>query len=185
MTPFGWFKRHNNSGPSDAVRLWRAAWARALEGPDAGDEPLRQSLRHLAENEPDVELEAEMLDALDALRAAQRQVANGGLPVVETHHRVIGADRCHFSAPASLPADQAQPAGRVLLAGSRAVFVGAGRTAATPWHNVRQIVRSERDVLFVRGDGTAAAQYRFNTYGDAIVCAFLARELGSVKGKSL
>lgn len=184
MSPFGWFKRHN-SGPSEAVRVWRTEWARALEGADTGDEPLRESLRRLADKEPDVELESEMLDGLDALRAAQRQVANGGLPVVETHHRVIGTDRCHFSAPASLPAEQAQPSGRVLLAGSRAVFVGGGRTAATPWHNVRQIVRSERDVLFVRGDGTAAAQYRFNTYGDAIVCAFLARHLGSVKGKSL
>lgn len=184
MTFFGWFKQRD-VGPSPAVRQWRAEWVRVLEGPGTDDEPLREALRELTANEPDVELETEMLDALDALRLAQRQLSDGGLPVVETHHRVIGTDRCHFTAPACLPADQAQPAGRVLLGGSRAFFVGGGRTAATPWHSVREVVRSERDVLFVRADGTAAAHYRFNTYGDAIVCAFLARQLRSVKGKSL
>jgi hypothetical protein len=184
MTFFGWFKQ-TNLGPSPAVRQWRAEWIRVLEGPGTDDERLREALRSLAASEADVELETEMLDALDALRAAQRQVADGALPTVETHHRVIGTDRCHFTAPACLPADPAQPAGRVLLGGSRAIFVGGGRTAATAWHSVRDVVRSERDVLFVRGDGTAAAQYRFNTYGDAIVCAFLARQLRSVRSKSL
>jgi hypothetical protein len=184
MTPFGWFKRQN-AGPGPAVRRWRDDWVRVLESPGADDERLREALRGLAATEPDIELETEMLDALDALRIAQRQLAGGTLPVVETHHRVIGTDRCHFTAPASLPADQTQPAGRVLLGGSRAIFVGGGRTAATPWHAVREVVRSERDVLFVRGDGTPSAHYRFNTYGDAVVCAFLARQLRSATGKSL
>jgi hypothetical protein len=184
MTLFGWFKQKDR-GPGPALRHWRVEWARLLEGPGIDDERLREALHGLAASEPDVELETEMLDALDALRAAQRQLADGALPVVETHHRVIGADRCHFTAPACLPADQAQPAGRVLLGGSRAIFVGGGRTAATPWHAVRQVLRSERDVLLVRGDGTAAAHYRFNTYGDAIVCAFLAGQLGPEKRKSL
>ena len=184
MTFFGWFKPRE-IGPSPAVLKWRADWARALEGPGIDDERLREALHGLSASESDVELETEMLDALDALRAAQRQLAEGALPVVETHHRVIGADRCHFTAPACLPAEQAQPAGRVLLGGSRSIFVGGGRTAATPWHAVRQVLRSERDVLLVRGDGTAAAHYRFNTYGDAIVCAFLAGQLGPEKRKSL
>jgi hypothetical protein len=184
MTFFRWFKQ-KEVGPGPAVLTWRTEWARALNGSGTDDEKLREALRGLAATEPDVELETEMLDALDALRAAQRQLADGALPVVETHHRVIGTDRCHFTAPASLPADQAQPAGRVLLGGSRAIFVGGGRTAATPWHAVRQIVRSERDVLLVRADGTGAAHYRFNTYGDAIVCAFLAGQLGPGTRKSL
>jgi hypothetical protein len=184
MTFFGWFKQREIR-PGPAVLRWRAEWARALENSGGDDERLRDALHGLAASEPDVELEAEMLDALDALRAAQRELADGVLPVVETHHRVIGTDRCHFTAPACLPADQAQPAGRVLLGGSRAIFVGGGRTAATPWHAVRQVVRSERDVLLVRGDGSAAAHYRFNTYGDAIVCALLAGQLGPEKRKSL
>ena len=107
MTLFGWFKQ-KEAGPGPAVRQWRAEWARVLERPGTDDEGLRAALRHLAANEPDVELETEMLDALDALRVAQRQIAEGGLPLVETHHRVIGTDRCHFTAPACLPADQAQ-----------------------------------------------------------------------------
>lgn len=184
MTLFGWLKQ-KEIGPGPAVRQWRTEWARALEGPGTDDERLRQALHSLVGSEPDLELETEMLEALDALRAMQRRVADGALPMVETHHRVIGTDRCHFTAPASLPADQAQPAGRVLLCGSRAIFVGGGRTSATSWHAVREVVRSERDVLFVRGDGTAAAHYRFNTYGDAVVCAFLARQLGPGKRKSL
>ena len=60
-----------------------------------------------------------------------------------------------------------------------AVFVGAGRTSATAWHMVREIGRADRDVFFVRADGSPIAHFRFNTFGDAVVCAFLARQLKS------
>jgi hypothetical protein len=133
----------------------------------------------LATVEQDVELEREMLDALEQLRTAQADAANGGLPTVETHHRVIGAETCHFSAPASLASDQSQASGRVLLTGSRAVFVGAGRTSSTAWHIVRDVGRAERDVFFLRADRSPAAHFRFNTFGDAVVCTFLAKRLKS------
>jgi hypothetical protein len=68
MTPFGWFKRQN-AGPGPAVRRWRDDWVRVLESPGADDERLREALRGLAATEPDIELETEMLDALDALRS--------------------------------------------------------------------------------------------------------------------
>ena len=69
MTLFGWFKQ-KEIGPGPAVRQWRAEWARVLEGPGTGDERLRDALRRLAANEPDVELETEMLDALEAEHGA-------------------------------------------------------------------------------------------------------------------
>lgn len=184
MNLFGWFKSRG-SERNGALGQWRVEWAAAIEGTGSGDERLRTRLAELAAIEPDVELEQEMLDALDQLRSVQADAATGGLPTVETHHRVIGADTCHFSAPASLASDQSQASGRVLLTGSRAVFVGAGRTSATAWHMVREIGRAERDVYFVRADGSPTAHFRFNTFGDAVVCAFLAKQLKSERRRRL
>jgi hypothetical protein len=118
-----------------------------------------------------------MLDGLDQLREVQRTVSSGGLPLVDTQHRVIGTERCHFTAPASIAEDHAQSTGRVLLTASRAVFVGAGRTSMTAWHQVHEVARIGRDVALVRADGSPAAHFRFNSYGDALVCAYLARHL--------
>jgi len=87
----------------------------------------------------DVEIEEEMLDGLRRLLEVERDLAAAQLPLVETTHRVVGADRCHFSAPVSVPDDPAQPTGRLLLTSTRAVFAGAARTPALPWHAVRDI----------------------------------------------
>jgi hypothetical protein len=180
MTWFGWLKG-KNSGHDSPLAQWRAAWAAAVAGSEEADAELRRQFDTATVGQPDVELETEMLDALDQLRDTQRRVKAGELPAVETHHRVIGSDICHFSAPASLPTDQGQASGRVLLTGSKAVFVGGGRTSATAWHMVHQLARIERDVLLARPDGSPAAHFRFNTYADALVCAFLAAELRGQK----
>jgi hypothetical protein len=174
MKLFGWFSNRKQDG---ALERWREAWSAAIDGHAGSDAELKTRLDALAATEPDVELEREMLDALEALRAIQGAVANGGPPVIQTHHRVIGAEACHFTAPASIPTDQAQAAGRVLMTTNRAVFVGGGRTTATPWHQVHEVARLQRDVLFARPDRTPVAHFRFNTYADAVVCAFLARHL--------
>jgi len=179
-----WFKKSDKSA-RHALDEWRSTWTAAIDGTDAKDAELRQQIESLTSAEPDIEVELEMLDALDQLRRVQAIVADGSLPAVETHHRVIGAEHCHFSAPASVPSDQGHAAGRVLLTGVRAVFVGGGRTSATAWHAVHEVVRLERDVLFVRGDRSAAAHFRFNTYADAAVCAFLARRLKRAPRESI
>ena len=174
MKLFGWLRKEKRDSALDE---WRNAWEAAIEQGEAGDSALRDRLRDLSSLEPDVEIELEMLDALDQLRVIQRTVAAGDLPLVETQHRVIAAERCHFTAPASMTEDQSQATGRVLLTGSRAVFVGAGRTSVTPWHQVHDVARIDRDVALVRSDGSPAAHFRFNSYGDAVACAFLARHL--------
>ena len=172
-----WLKSSRDEG-TIALTAWRRSWSEALEvTDDDSTTALRYQLELLAAPGIDLEVELEMLDALEQLRDAQRAAASGPLPVVETHHRVIGADTCHFTAPASLPADEHQAHGRVLLTSVRAVFVGGGRTAATAWHTVHEILRLERDVLFLRPDRSPAAHFRFNTYGDAVLCAFLAGRL--------
>ena len=177
MKLFGWISGVKKQDErTAAIAAWRQKWVEALES-DGSPSPLREQLDALTTPDLDVEVEIEMLDGLEQLREAQRTVAAGTLPVVETHHRVIGADRCHFTAPASLPSDQHQANGRLLLTSARAVFVGGGRTSAAPWHAIHEIVRVERDVILLRADRSPAAHYRFNTYGDAVLCAFLAGRL--------
>jgi hypothetical protein len=174
MKLFGWLRKR---GREDALADWRNDWtAQTAQGAE-GDGSLRTRLEALAATEPDVEVELEMLDALDQLRALQRQVAAGSLPSVDTQHRVIGAEICHFTAPASMPTDHQQVDGRVLLTRTKAVFIGGGRTSATPWHMVHAVARIERDVILARADTTPLAHFRFNAYADAVVCAFLAETL--------
>ena len=137
MNLFGWLKG-KEKGAGTALAQWRTAWTAAIEGGDATDDELRRRLESLAPAEPDVEIELEMMDALEQLRTAQQAAAAGALPTIETGHRVIGAERCHFSAPASLPADQVQAAGRVLLTGTgRCSSAAAGRRCAPGTRSTR------------------------------------------------
>lgn len=170
MNLFGWLKRDRTD---DALATWRREWTTAIDEARPGDvEALRAQLDAQAASGADVEVELEMLDALEQLRLLRQHGA--ALPTVDTQHRVIGNEPCHFTAPASLPDDQAQVSGRLLATPTRAVFVGGGRTSAVPWHTVHRVARIDRDVILARRDGTAAARFRLNTYGDALALAFLA-----------
>ena len=172
---FEWLKRSKKQ-ETDRLASWRKTWAAAIDGTShSTPEALRAQLDLARTDGDDVEVELEMLDASDALAGLERTLGGGHLPVVETRHRVIGTESCHFAAPASLPEDTSQASGRVLFTATRATFVGGGRTSATPWHAVHEVLRSERDVLLVRADHTPAAHFRFNTYADAVSAARLAR----------
>ena len=175
MDVFGWLKGNARKTTSERKR-WKDAWTAAIDREDGGQvEPLRAALDSLQQQPADdVEVELEMLDALEQLAAVR---GAGTLPRVETQHRVIAGERCHFSAPASLPDDPAQASGRVLFTPSRSIFVGGARTQPVAWHAVKDAIRAERDVLFVRADGSAAAHFRFNTYGDAVLARYLALRL--------
>ena len=174
---FDWFKRSKKQG-TGGLAAWRTAWTAAIDGSQpATPAELRTQLEAARGDADDIEVELEMLDAAETLAGLRQDLAGGGLPVVETHHRVIGSETCHFTAPASLPDDASQASGRLLFTATRATFVGAGRTSATAWHTVHEVLRSDRDVLLVRADHTPAAHFRFNTYADAVSAAFLARHL--------
>jgi len=124
----------------------------------------------------DGEVEHEMLDGLDRLLALTDALNAGELPRIDTSHRVVGTDVCHFSAPASLPDDHSQASGRVLLTSARAIFVGGATLTTMPWHAVREVASTGRDVLLVRS-AEEGVRFRFNTFGDAMAAAALARRL--------
>lgn len=178
MGIFGWLRR--DGGSDRAARAWREAWARAVASLDAGAvASLETALRRTPPFADDLEIEEEMLDALRQVLDLERELAASRLPVVETAHRVVGSDRCHFSAPVSMPDDPAQPTGRLLLTSTRAVFAGGARTPAIPWHATHEVVQSGRDVLFAFKNATDGDGHRFrcNSFADALCGAAIARHL--------
>src|SRR6266852_2907871 len=129
MRLFGWIANRKAGRGNGEARAWREAWTKAVASLDAGAiGPLEAALRRTPPFADDLEIEAEMFAALQHLLELDRELAAARLPIVETMHRVVGADRCHFSAPVSMPDDPAQPTGRLLLTSTRAVFAGGART---------------------------------------------------------
>jgi hypothetical protein len=177
MDVFSWFRR--NGRESDGrVREWRREWAQAVAAIDAeAPRRLRAALTASPPLASDIEVEEEMVDALERLIAMTDELASGRLPRVETAHRVVGADVCHYSVPVSMPDDPAQPSGRLLLTGSRAVFVGSAKLTTIPWHAAAQALRGDRDLMLVRADGQTGYRFRCNTYADALCGAAIARHL--------
>src|SRR5215207_2035882 len=107
MALFGWLKPRQNENQRQRT-AWREAWSRAVETEDTAQlRALRADLNALTTDGDDVEMEEEMLDAAEQLTILVSRPAGEALPIIETHHRIAGADACHFSAPASLPDDPA------------------------------------------------------------------------------
>ena len=178
MGLFGWLKKKSD-GDGEA-RAWREAWAAAVTSLDpAAIEALEAALRRTPPFADDIEIEEEMLDGLRQLVALAADLEGGRLPIVETSHRVVGSDRCHFSAPVSMPDDPAQPTGRLLLTSARAVFAGGTRTPGIAWHATREVIQSGRDLLFVSrsAQGEEGHRFRCNSFTDALCGAAIARLL--------
>src|SRR5918993_3034952 len=120
MKLFGWIRGKDTSGGTER-RRWREAWMEAVVAEDGSRAAaLRTQLNGLPlAAGDDNEVELEMLEALERLAVLVGETSGDVLPVVDTQHRVLGGDRCHFTAPASLPEDPSQPSGRVLFTGAR------------------------------------------------------------------
>ena len=184
MALFGWLTRRSRA--DDPLRNWRRDCEAAIGRPDAAAHAhLRERLGALAGSAEDVEVEQEMLDALETLLALMDQLAADGLPVVATTHRVIGAEVCHFTAPVSMPEDPAQPSGRLLMTSSRAIFIGGPRAISIPWHAAADVMRRDRDLVIIRADQQALFRFRCNTYSDALTAEFVARRLRASRRRSL
>jgi hypothetical protein len=178
MDLLGWFKGRRASGDDRRLAEWRKAWnAAAAAGDTAQLAPLRAQLDAMGLAEDDVEIEREMLDALQDLADLIVSVRAAGLPAIETGHRVVGSDRCHFTAPVSMPDEASQPSGRLLLTSARAIFVGGTHGATAPWHSVGEALQLDRDLVLIRSDRDKLYRFRYNTFSDALRAAFLAREL--------
>jgi hypothetical protein len=174
MRLFAWWPR---GGSPDRATQWRHDWELAAERLDRGSaDDLRTRLAAAPPLADDTEVEEEMMAALDQAIVLSAHLASGAVPSVETTHRVIAGERCHFSAPVSIPDDPAQLSGRLLFTPSRAVFVGGSRVVTVPWHTVRQRVRAGRDLVLVRG-GAPPAAFRCNTYTDALCADVFASHL--------
>jgi hypothetical protein len=175
MGLFGFWRR----GRADAaIEQWHADWEAALSRlDDAAAGQLEARLRALAATAEDVEVEDEMLQALRDAVALERDLAGGLLPAVDTTHRVAAGERCHFSAPVSMPDDPAQATGRLLLTAGRAAFAGGSRSPSMPWHATRDVIRHGRDLLFVRAGGDEGSRFRCNSFSDAVRGAAIARHL--------
>jgi hypothetical protein len=167
------------------VKIWgrwrapRAApnaawWAEANAAAETPTRDRVAALRAAAHpHDPDdAERIEEMLDGLDRLAALHESEA---LPAMATQHRVIGADVCHFSTPASLRQETDVP-GRVFVTSTRLIFAGAG-VHAWPWHRVGRLVRSDRMLTAIVSGGDPPILI-FNSYGDALMVAALAARLG-------
>src|SRR6185503_14752721 len=178
MGLFGWLKKKPDGGGESEARAWREAWTAAVAALDAtAIERLEAALTRIPPFADDLEIEEEMLDGLRHLVALAAELEAGRLPNVDTSHRVVGADRCHFSAPVSMPDDPAQPTGRLLLTSSRVVFAGGSRTPAVPWHATREVLQRDRDLLFVRAGADEGYRFRCNSFADALCGAAIARHL--------
>ena len=157
---------------------WRAACVGAIGRPDTTTvDRLRAELESWGSAEDDIEVEREMLDGLKDLVDLAGVVSGGALPAVATGHRVVGREVCHLSATCSMPDEEGQPGGRLLLTERRAIFVGGARGVTIAWHAVGEAVLADRDVLLIRADREHLYRFRCNWYSDAFRGAFMARQL--------
>jgi hypothetical protein len=176
MGLLGWLTKKKKSDRV-GVEAWHRRWKDACAAPSfEAVAELGETLDGLTMPQEEIEIEREMLDGLRHLVEC-RASSNGDLPLVETGHRVVGADRCHFSAPASMPDESNQQSGRLFLTHVRAIFAGGGRSTTIPWHAVGDVLQQDRDVILVRRDRESIYRFRCNVFADALEAAWLARTL--------
>lgn len=177
MGLLGWLTKKKSSNRV-GVDVWHRRWRDVCAAPTVESvAELRAALDALALPADDTEIEREMLDGLQHLVERRAAADGGGLPLVETGHRVVGTDRCHFSAPVSMPDEAAQPSGRLILTHVRAIFAGGGKATTVPWHAVSDVLQQDRDVVLVRRDRETLYRFRCNVFADALEAAWLARTL--------
>lgn len=173
-----WFRRDGGGAEDARLRHWRRKW---LAAADAGDTSQRAALARELESfgltEDDVEVEREMLEALERLAELSAAVEATGVPQIQTGHRVVGSDVCHFISPVSMPDEASQPSGRLILTNARAIFVGGPNGSTVAWHAVGEVAHAGRDLLLVRADRQKLYRFRCNTFAEALTAAFLARRL--------
>ncbi len=178
MGLWNWFTRRGAAHVDSRLRRWREHWLRAVASSDHDEIPrLARHLDTFGFSDDEIEIEREMLQALVDREKLAVTIRESGLPNVETGHRVVRGELCHYSEPASMPDDAGQPSGRLLLTANRALFVGSGKTVAAAWHTISVAVHAERDVVLVKNGREHAYRFRCNTYGDALRAAFIAQQL--------
>src|SRR5262249_47497848 len=158
-----------SSSPSlNEAGWWRDAQAAADSVSANAIRTLRQSMVTASESPDEAERQEEMIDGLEHLLT----LAGGALPILDTQHRVIGADVCHLAVPCGLAGETETP-GKLFLTSARLIFSG-GRVQTWPWHRVRQVVRVERALVFTIAGVPDDIHINCNSYGDALAAGYLA-----------
>lgn len=121
--------------------------------------------------EDDAEIRQEMDEGAEIVRRAEEA---GALPVLETQHRAIGSDICHLAVPVSRP-DEADAFGKLFLTNRRVIFSGPSPVAIGIGHVIK-FDRHQRDLVIVAG-GAGLLRFRCNSYGDAMLAAWLLTRL--------
>lgn len=170
-TWFNFFRRRDSAQP-DVSAWWHTANALTAAPTIDAVAALKATTVTAAEAPDLAEAQDEMLEGLGALL----HLVKSPLPVLETQHRVIGADTCHYMAPASL-VDQVDSGGKVFVTSARIVFA-AGTVVSWPWHQIARVQREERD-LRIELKGRPGVRLRLNTYEGALVIAALAGRLST------
>lgn len=184
MGLFEWLRGKRNGG-DPRLTEWRRAWSTSAAEPDPhAVTALQAELDRLGLPEEEIEIEREMLDGMSQLATLRVSVEASGIPIVETGHRVVGHDTCHFSTPVSMPDDAAQAAGRLFLTNSRVIFAGGARATTVAWHAIGEVLHGDRDVVLVRRDRDTIYRFRCNTFADAMCGAFLARRLAAATSRT-
>jgi len=180
-----WWKRRGANTEDPRLRRWREDWSKTAGAAETRDiARMGAELDAFGLPEEDIEIEREMLQALRERDELLSSVRASGLPRVETGHRVVRAEPCHYSAPVSMPDEPGQPSGRLLLTSGRAIFAGGGSGLATAWHMISDALHMERDVVLVRNGREQVYRFRCNTYGDALRAAFIAGQLLAARRRS-
>ena len=179
MGVFDWL-RGGKGRANRRITEWHREWSDAAAAPDASRiVELEGRLERLGLPEEEVEIEREMLVGLGELVELREAASNHGLPTIETGHRVVGTDTCHFSVPASRPDDPAQPSGRLILTGRRVIFAGGPHAVTVPWHAITKVMSADRDIILIRADADTLYRFRCNSYGEALCGTFIARALSN------
>jgi hypothetical protein len=174
---WNWFGRR---APREDQRLreWKRDWNAAVMTPvSTSVEVLRARLDALGLAEDDAEIEREMLEGLEDAVALSAEIERSGLPSVDTGHRVIGHERCHFTAPAAMPDEPGQPTGRLLLTSGRAIFLGGAGAVSSAWHRIGEVRHADRDFLLVRTSRDRLYRFQCNSFSDALRATLIAKEL--------
>jgi hypothetical protein len=173
-----WLRRNRSPEEDPRLTAWRKSWsAAAASGDLAAAGPLSRELAALGCPDEEIEIEREMLGALLDLAALTTSAKLDGLPTVVTGHRIIRDERCHFTAPASMPDEPSQPGGRLFLTDRRAAFAGGAVSTSVAWHRVADVLAIERDLVLIGPGQTMLSRFRCNSFSDALCAAFLARGL--------
>ena len=145
-------------------------------GGRAALERLRKRPAELGLSEDDADLELEWLAGLVEVETLKEQ-ADGGAPlaVIETNHRALAGEPCHFAAPASRPEVPGDGGGKLFFTPRRLVYIGATPVTLS-WAHVAAVEAAARDIV-IRARPDRQLSFRCNSYVDALGGAWIASRL--------